>query len=224
MALIQTLLLIATIWIARWLWRSASFVTGNMKEVFNPNAWDYHQVGVFSFDFEWNWNMRLPSSGTCEKYDGGVIRINGLLGEQQLYIFDPKSLHQILVKDQDIFEEPSYVIKGTRVSFGEGLLSTLGEKHKKSEKCSILCFPPPTSGKWSPFFLMWERGSEMRWNLGYKTDHKRELKRGVPQIDLLLWMTRTALELVGQAGIGYSFDTLLTDEVPLYILSAKKMQ
>jgi hypothetical protein len=37
-------------------------------------------------------------------------------------------------------------------------------------------------------------------------------------------MTRTALELVGQAGIGYSFDTLLTDEVPLYILSAKKMQ
>jgi hypothetical protein len=25
---------------------------GNMKEVFNPNAWGYHQVGVFSFDFE----------------------------------------------------------------------------------------------------------------------------------------------------------------------------
>jgi hypothetical protein len=38
---------------------------GNMKEVFNPSAWGYHQVGVFSFDFEWNWNMRLPSSGTC---------------------------------------------------------------------------------------------------------------------------------------------------------------
>ncbi|KAF7325323.1 Docosahexaenoic acid omega-hydroxylase CYP4F3 [Mycena venus] len=115
MALIQTLFLIATIWIARWLWRSASFVTGNMKEVFNPNAWGYHQELV-------------------EKYDGGVIRINGLLGEQQLYIFDPKSLNQILIKDQDIFEEPSYVIKGTRVSFGEGLLSTLGEQHKKQRK------------------------------------------------------------------------------------------
>jgi hypothetical protein len=37
-------------------------------------------------------------------------------------------------------------------------------------------------------------------------------------------MTRTALELVGQAGIGYSFDPLVTDEVPEYILSVKRMQ
>ncbi|KAJ7897809.1 cytochrome P450 [Mycena leptocephala] len=196
MALIQTLLLIATIWIARWLWRvrsarrivnnipgpqSASFVTGNMKEVFNPNAWAYHQELV-------------------EKYDGGVIRINGLLGEQQLYIFDPKSLHQILVKDQDIFEEPSYVIKGTRVSFGEGLLSTLGEKHKKQRKML------------NPVFS----AAHLR-----QMDALESRVQNGPQE---LWMTRTALELVGQAGIGYSFDTLLTDEVPLYILSAKKMQ
>ena len=31
------------------------------------------------------------------------------------------------------------------------------------------------------------------------------------QIELLSWMSRTALELVGQAGLGYSFDTLEDD-------------
>ena len=31
------------------------------------------------------------------------------------------------------------------------------------------------------------------------------------QIELLSWMSRTALELVGQAGLGYSFDTLKDD-------------
>ena len=31
------------------------------------------------------------------------------------------------------------------------------------------------------------------------------------EVDLLMWMGRTALELVGQAGLGYSFDPLVDD-------------
>ncbi|KAJ7494606.1 cytochrome P450 [Mycena galericulata] len=56
------------------------------------------------------------------------------LQERQLYVFDPKALHQIMVKDQDIFEETDSTIRGTRMSFGEGILSTLGEQHRKQRK------------------------------------------------------------------------------------------
>lgn len=28
------------------------------------------------------------------------------------------------------------------------------------------------------------------------------------------WLTRTALELIGQAGIGYTFDSLTSEETP----------
>ena len=31
------------------------------------------------------------------------------------------------------------------------------------------------------------------------------------EIDMLAWMGRTALELVGQAGLGYSFEQLTSD-------------
>jgi hypothetical protein len=31
------------------------------------------------------------------------------------------------------------------------------------------------------------------------------------KIDILSWMTRTALELIGQSGLGYSFDPLTED-------------
>ncbi|KAG6844219.1 hypothetical protein H0H87_008765, partial [Tephrocybe sp. NHM501043] len=34
------------------------------------------------------------------------------------------------------------------------------------------------------------------------------------QIDILHWMGRTALEMVGQSGLGYSFDSLLEDTEP----------
>lgn len=30
----------------------------------------------------------------------------------------------------------------------------------------------------------------------------------ITQVDMLAWMSRTALELIGQAGMGYSFDDL----------------
>ena len=32
------------------------------------------------------------------------------------------------------------------------------------------------------------------------------------KIDVLSWMTRTALELIGQSGLGYSFDPLIEDD------------
>ena len=39
----------------------------------------------------------------------------------------------------------------------------------------------------------------------------REVKEGEREIDILSWMTRTALELVGQGGLGHSFDPLDRD-------------
>ena len=41
----------------------------------------------------------------------------------------------------------------------------------------------------------------------------RRVKDGQQEIDILDWMGRTALELVGQAGLGWSFDPLVNDTV-----------
>ena len=34
---------------------------------------------------------------------------------------------------------------------------------------------------------------------------------GPRTVDMMNWMTRVALELIGQGGLGYSFDPLVTD-------------
>ncbi|KAJ6577196.1 cytochrome P450 [Mycena capillaripes] len=160
-----------------------SIVTGNIAEIYSVNGWDFHhELG--------------------EKY-GGVVRVSGFLGEQLLYVFDPKALHQILVKDQDIFEETHSTIRGTRVFFGEGLFSTLGEQHKKQRKMLNPIFSPAHLRQMVPIFT----GVAKR-KAKFGTDPK----------------SRLALELVGQAGLGYSFDPLVDDEIPPYIQSIKKLQ
>lgn len=37
------------------------------------------------------------------------------------------------------------------------------------------------------------------------------LEKGPQELDVLGWMGRTALELIGQGGLGYSFDPLVED-------------
>lgn len=50
------------------------------------------------------------------------------------------------------------------------------------------------------------------------------IRRLISQIDMVPWMTRGALEIVGQAALGHSFDTLTEDhtENP-YITSMKSL-
>ena len=41
------------------------------------------------------------------------------------------------------------------------------------------------------------------------------------ELDMLAWMGRTALELIGQAGLGYSFDNFFEDSTDAYGESIK---
>ena len=42
------------------------------------------------------------------------------------------------------------------------------------------------------------------------------VRSGGAEVDMVGWMGRTALELVGQAGLGYSFDPLVRDKADEY--------
>ena len=44
----------------------------------------------------------------------------------------------------------------------------------------------------------------------------RRVADGPREIDMLEWMGRTALELIGQGGLGYSFDPLISDTANPY--------
>lgn len=47
--------------------------------------------------------------------------------------------------------------------------------------------------------------------LKLRTTLKTKMKDGSQEVDVLRWMSRTALELIGQSGMGYSFDDLVDE-------------
>ncbi|KAJ6612274.1 cytochrome P450 [Mycena sp. CBHHK59/15] len=185
-------------------------LAGNYHEVLNLNGWDFHK-------------------DIAENY-GRVVRIDAVFGDKQLYVFDPKAMHQIVVKDQHIFEATSGFTSGNLLIFGTNLMGTVGELHRRQRKMlnPVFSIAHMREMGLSSYFLSPMHGPQIcAVPVFYQVTKKlRDVLRskvtnGQHEFDMLLWMSRTALELVGQAGLGHSFDPLVDDSVPPYLLSAK---
>ncbi|KAJ3539879.1 hypothetical protein NMY22_g4540 [Coprinellus aureogranulatus] len=157
---------------------------GNFPQMFNPDGWEWHHQIV-------------------EKY-GRVIRLNGILKAPILYVHDPKALYQIFIKDQHIYEEAIAFIATNRAIFGDGLLSTLGEHHKKQRKMLNPVFSINHMRKMIPTFF------SVTYNLRDIFLHRT--KEGPQELDMVTYITRAALEIVSQCGLGQSFDPLTVEE------------
>lgn len=174
---------------------AASPIFGNFPQMFNPDGWEWHRQLV-------------------EKY-GRVIRVNGIFKAPILYIHDPKALYQIFVKDQHIYEEAIAFIATNRAIFGDGLLGTLGEHHKKQRKMLNPVFSINHMRKMIPTFF------SVTYNL--RDIFLHETRYGSQELDMVTFITRTALEIVSQCGLGQSFDPLTVErhEEHRYISSMK---
>ncbi|KDR76226.1 hypothetical protein GALMADRAFT_67812 [Galerina marginata CBS 339.88] len=162
-----------------------SWIAGSWNELFNTTAWDYHRK-------------------LAETY-GAVVRLNGILGGQDLYVFDPKALHHILVKDQHLYDETAVFYAANKAIFGEGIFTSRGERHRHQRKMLNPVFSISHMREMVPIF--------------YEVAHKvhrllvQKAQRGPQEVDVMDWMTRLALELIGQSGLGYSFDELTENSV-----------
>ncbi|KAF8518920.1 cytochrome P450 [Gautieria morchelliformis] len=146
----------------------------------------------------------------AEKY-GGAAKIHAILGEEQLYVSDPKALHYICAKEQHIYEETDMFIMGNRLIFGEGLISTRGEQHRKQRK--IL----------NPMFSL----GNMRHLLPLSSIISSQLPPDGGKYDyysyVLPSMSRGALEYIGQAALGHSFNALDTSRHDEYTEAVRNL-
>ncbi|EIN07006.1 cytochrome P450 [Punctularia strigosozonata HHB-11173 SS5] len=171
----------------------ASWRTGNLHQALDLDGWDWHQTA-------------------CDEY-GGVFSFWGMFGERRLYVFDPLALYHVLVK-------VTYPLSA--LVLGRGLLATYGkivlrlydgDRHKKQRKLM------------NPVFST--RNIKHMVTQFYSVCHKLcdalafELSEDDKEIDVLAWMSRTAMVLIGEAGLGYSFDPLTEQRENRYANAVK---
>ncbi|CCL99518.1 uncharacterized protein FIBRA_01536 [Fibroporia radiculosa] len=134
---------------------------------------------------------------------GPVTKVHGRFNSPILYVSDPKALHTIVVKEEHIFQNSEATQSTRHIMLGPGLLSMQGEKHRKQRKLLNPAFSIKHMRYMLPIF--YQVVDKLRVAI------ERQVASGPQEIDMLNWMSRTALELIGQGGLGYSFDPLVED-------------
>ncbi|KAF7369850.1 hypothetical protein MSAN_00614000 [Mycena sanguinolenta] len=175
-----------------------SFLAGNLARLHGPDSWDFHK--------------------TLEEDFNGVVKIHGLLRDLQLYVFDPTALHSILVKDQNLYEESSIFLSLTGMLFGKGILSTTGQEHRRHRKILMPAFSTKNLRGMLP--ILYEVAHRLRDGL-----IEPHLETGPQELDMYSILSRTSLEFIGRAAVGYSFDPLTTseDSIDQYAQSLKDL-
>ncbi|PIL34328.1 cytochrome P450 [Ganoderma sinense ZZ0214-1] len=166
---------------------SASIISGNMLQIFNHNSWKY-------------------VDDLIENY-GPLARCQGFFGTRMLHVFDPKAMHSVYVKDQDNYYRGEKIRRQVpptlALLLGPGLLATYGSTHKKQRKMLNPVFSGAHMRDMTPLF--YDVAERLRTAL------ESQVEYGPKDLDVLSWMGRTALELLGRGGLGYSFDPLVAE-------------
>ncbi|KAG9122297.1 cytochrome P450-dit2 [Ceratobasidium sp. 392] len=110
---------------------------------------------------------------------GPTVKLNGAFGGEFIWTFDPAAMHSVLVKDRANFERPAPNILHLMVFNFEG------DEHRIHRKM--------------PIFM----------SIAKQTCDaiEKDINNTSGDIDVFPWMTAAALELVGEAGLGYSFES-----------------
>lgn len=148
---------------------------------------------------------------------GGAVKIHALFGEEWLYVSDPRALHHILVKEQHIFEENDGFLSCNKLIFGDGLISTLGEQHRKQRKMLNPVFSTSNMRELLPIIQTISRQlkSALVSNLSACSEHDHAGRRESVELDVLPWLSRSSLDCICEGVLGYhsaALDTGNEDE------------
>ncbi|PPR07488.1 hypothetical protein CVT26_013457, partial [Gymnopilus dilepis] len=174
----------------------SSWIAGSLTDLLGLRGWEFHERIAHAY--------------------GSVIRVKGIFGANDLYIFDPKALHHILVKEQAVYEETDAWIASNKLIFGGGLFASVGKDHARQRKMMNPVFSMSNLREQVPIF----------YNISRKVRDVflQQASQGPQDVDIVDWMTRLSLELIGQSGLGYSFDELTKNCTPhRYGLASKQL-
>ncbi|KAK0489455.1 cytochrome P450 [Armillaria novae-zelandiae] len=160
-----------------------SFVYGNLPEFLGGQAGE--------IDFKWR-----------DKY-GDVFRIRGSLGEDRLFIADPKAIQYIYHIASYSFPKAEARRQISHLLFGPGISNVDGDVHKRQRKIMLPGFGGPESKAFIPIFSQCADKMCNKW--------KDEIELSTDQsivLDVTSWISRATLDAIGYAAFDYSFGAL----------------
>ncbi|KAG8718906.1 hypothetical protein FRC09_011929 [Ceratobasidium sp. 395] len=148
--------------------------------------------------------LNEQSSDMYEKWaekHGKTFRYRGLIGTYQLYTMDMRAVNFIM-SQPSVFDKGEVQRRSVARILGEGLLAADPDAHKRQRRIMNPSFGALQIRNLLPVF--WGKSNQLRdiW-----LDMLGNSPEGA-EIDVLAWLNRATLDVIGSAGFGYEFNSL----------------
>ncbi|KAJ1024777.1 hypothetical protein NDA16_002817 [Ustilago loliicola] len=159
-----------------------------------------------------------------------VYVYRGLFYTPRLFIADPRAmLHMLSSANSYNYEKPLSTRLVLKNFLGEGVLVAEGDVHKRQRKILQPAFNVGAIRELNPIFMRYSRqlAEKIAAMIDLSSDKKtggadgvenpfvaqskyslEASKKGAPVLDMSWWTTRAALDIIGDAGFGYKFQSL----------------
>ncbi|KAI0806656.1 cytochrome P450 [Fomes fomentarius] len=146
---------------------------------------------------------------------GPVSVLSSILGRRLILVHDPKALNNILIKDYEFLQKGLAPSTSFNILLGPGVLTAHGAQHRRQRKLLNPVFSAKHLRDMTHIFYGVAHRLKMAIKSRLPSDGSAEV------LDMNAWNGRTTLEMLGQAGLGYSFDNFVDDSFDAYGESLK---
>ena len=151
----------------------------------------------------------VPNREWHQKY-GPIIRYFFPFGAERLSIADDDALTHMCIKNPYNYPKPDRAKQWMVRILGEGVLLAEGNPHKQQRKALSPGFSIQSIKALTPVF--WRKALLLSklWERDMLVEKTRSMR-----IEVLEWLNRTTLDIIGEAGFGTDLDSLEHPETPI---------
>ncbi|KAJ7863192.1 cytochrome P450 [Mycena leptocephala] len=154
--------------------------------------------------FYGNFNEMAKDPNLMDKWReqyGQNFKFRSLFNFSTLYTSDPKALHHILF-NSNIYQKAPNSRHNAERFFGNSIIAVEAEEHKRQRKIMTPVFHISEIRRLNPIFL--DKAAHLRDIWAAQVTQENDAAR----IDVYQWVTKLALDVIGQAGFNYKFDAM----------------
>ncbi|KAF8149662.1 cytochrome P450 [Mycena galopus ATCC 62051] len=166
--------------------RSPSFIFGNFKQIQDDNQ------------LTKRWREEF----------GPIFRFKHLYGIRHLHVSDVKALGHILANGS-AYQRPTSMNESRKNLLGNGILNAEDDDHRRQAKLQNQAFGTAQIGRVTEIFV--QKSVQLRDIWASQLAQENSVSA---RVDVFSWLRRMTLDVIGQAGFGYNFDSLETTEKP----------
>ncbi|KAG8744389.1 hypothetical protein FRC12_014811 [Ceratobasidium sp. 428] len=162
--------------------KNESLIFGHMKRIFAASGWVIQE--------EW-----------MGRY-GATFAYRSFLSSYRLFTTDTRALAFIMTQSNS-FPKPEMLRKGIANLLGEGILFAEFDTHKRQRRIMNPAFGPLQVRELVPIF--WQKSNKLKeiWLNIIKANPE-----GETVIEVMSWLSRATLDIIGAAGFDYHFNSL----------------